>query len=425
MFFETVSAMTDRICHESDLNMRKAVAKFALTIEAASIKNDENALKFTTEAVSYDDLCLFNEQSEEGVIGAFREAMAKLIDAIKKFFRDVKDKVVSMFTDKKIDAQIAAVEKKVKLHPILKNHGKVSITSESKAFDVDKKLNGKMLSFLAKIKGGSSITSEDVNAEAANHKIQIQQAIMTSAKVVTIAAAIAAAALAVKSLNNDIKVREALDDDVASKAAKILPDNAETKAALLTIMKTNHSAMAESVQRIISYPQAIMSAVKSAVGGGKQVQAKADALGNTKSSKLKKALFTPIGPKYNDDSGDIEFASANDDIDHFEYSTESADFLSDTDDSFDFMTESSDNIFDEFDLECGDDDITSPLDTLYGSDDDDDLGYDDDSLMPSIDDDDDDSLMPDIDDDDDDLDECGGSTCESVDYFDFDTDFDI
>ena len=431
MFFETVSTMTDRICHESDLNMRKAITKFALTIEAASIKNDENALKFTTEAVSYDDLCLFNEQSEEGVIGAFREAMAKLIDTIKKFFRDIKDKVVSMFTDKKIDAQIAAVEKKVKLHPILKNHGKVSITSESKAFDVDKKLNGKMLSFLAKIKGGSSITSEDVNAEAANHKTQIQQAIMTSAKVVTIAAAIAAAALAVKSLNNDIKAREALDDDVASKAAKILPDNAETKAALLTITKTNHSAMAESVQRIISYPQAIMSAVKSAVGGGKQVQAKADALGNTKGSKLKKALFTPIDPKYDDASGDVEFASADDDIDldNFDYSTESVDPIDDInsfmgyDDNDSMMTESSDDVasvfddLDDFDMECGDDDITSPLDSLYGSDiDSDDIGLDDD-------DDDDDSLMPGIDDDD--LDECGDSACESVDDFDFDTDFDI
>ena len=415
MFFETVSAMTDRICHESDLNMRKAVAMFALTTEAANIKMDENALKFTTESVDYDDLCLFNEETEEGLLGSFREAMAKVLDAIKKFFRDIKDKIVSLFTDKKIDAQIAAVEKKVKLHPILKNHGKVSIPTLNKADDVDKKLHGKMLTFIAKIKGGSDVTTDDVNAVCIEHKTQLQQAIMSSATVVTIAAAIAAASIAVKNMTNAIKGKEADDDDVSGKAAKILPDNAETKSALLTITKNYHSAITDAVQRIIAYPQAIMSAVKSAVGGGKQVQAKADALGKTKSLKIKKALFTPIGSKYNDDSGDIEFASADNDIDFndFEYSTESADFLSDTDDSFDFMTESSDNIFDEFDLEC-DDDITSPLDTLYGSDDSDDLDYDDD----------DNSLMPDIDDDLD-LDGCEGSACESVDDFDFDTDFDI
>lgn len=422
MFFETVSAMTDRICHESDLNMRKALAKFALATEAASIKMDENALKFTNESVDYDDLCLFNEETEEGLLGSFREAMAKVLEAIKKFFRDIKDKVVALFTDKKIDAQIAAVEKKVKLHPILKNHGKVSIPTLSKADEVDKRLHGKMLTLIAKIKGGSQVTTDDVNAECNAHKTQLQQAIMSSAKVVTIAAAIAAASVAVKNITKDIKAKEAADDDVSGKAAKILPDNAETKNALITITKNFHNAITSAVQRIIAYPSTIMTAVKEAVGGKKEVATNAAALGRTPGAKVKKALFTPIGAKYNADTGDIDLRESVDDFDFDEsdYSTESAGLMDDInsfmgyDDSM--MTESSDDIFNEFDLECGDDDITSPLDTLYGSDDSDDLGYDDD---------DDDSLMPDIDDDDDDLDECGGSTCESVDDFDFDTDFDI
>lgn len=365
MFFEAIEQRMDFIMRESDLNINKITAKMAMALEASAIKRDEIALKYTTEAASYDDLCLFNEEVEEGVIKAFKDALVKLIETIKKFFRDIKDKVVSLFTEKKIDAQIAAAEKKCKLHPVIKKFGKISIPVETKATEEDKKFHGKMLSFVAKIKGGASVSSDEVNNSGDEHKTKVQNALMTSAKVVTVAVALSAAAIATKTLLKDIKEREAWDDDVLSKASAVVPSTSEDKSALLSIIKNMHSAMSDACHRLISYPGSILSQVKSAIGGSKgEVESKAAGIKASKDYKIKEALFKPRGKvmvpddfeeSYEDDYYGDMYAEGYDDSELDDYFNESDDFDLMSTDDFDYLTESD-----------------SPLDDLYGDEHDDD-----------------------------------------------------
>lgn len=361
MFFDTIEQRMNFIMRESALNMDKATAKMAMALEASAIKRDEIALKYTTEGATYDDMCLFNEEVEEGVLKTFKEAVIKLIETIKKFFRDIKDKVVALFTEKKIDAQIAAAEKKVKLHPVLKNFKKISVPVESKATEEDKKLHGKMLAFVAKIKGGATVTADEVNSVGDEHKTKVQHALMTSAKVVTIAVALGAAAIAAKTLLKDIKEREAWDDDVQVKASAVIPSSNEDKNALLAVIRNMHSAIADACQRLISYPGSILAQVKSAIGGSKgEVEANAANVKASKDYKIKEALFKPRGKVMNDgdyldaasvqeDYSDDMFSEGYDDSDLDDYFNESEDLELMSTDDYDYLTESD-----------------SPLDDMYG-----------------------------------------------------------
>lgn len=147
-----------------DLAIMTADTTLESAIDDVGIFLEEAQFKVLNEGGTDEDMAYYKEQASEGFIATAKEVILKIIESIKEFFSELKEKAIKLFAAKDIDSNIEKVEKKIKFNPFLKNK-KVKINDSEAKVNAIREHKSNLGKMLAKISGGEKVTSEEVDKE--------------------------------------------------------------------------------------------------------------------------------------------------------------------------------------------------------------------------------------------------------------------
>ena len=188
-----------------DIDMKRANSCMEIAMMEAAINIEEGEYKCMLESGTDSDLDYVLEEAKEGFIGKVKAAIDKIIEAVKKFCKDVKDKVIKFFSKKETDEALDKIEKKVKLNPIFKNK-KGEVKDNDAELSLIKKYKAKLQAIAAKIKGGNK--AGDELEDAKNEFNKKHAAILAGTVTLTAAAIIALLKKRSSKIDNDINDAE-------------------------------------------------------------------------------------------------------------------------------------------------------------------------------------------------------------------------
>lgn len=245
--------------------LMEAEAALENAIEETNLFIEEANFKVMTEGGTEDDLRYYREEASNGFIATAKEVILKIIDAIKTFFSELKEKVIKLFAAKDIDANLDKVEKKIKMNPILKNK-KIKINDGDKKKEAIKEHKENLAKLLAKCTGGESVSVEDVEEE----EERFNKAWIAAAGA-TVTLAFGAVIAAVKKARDDLgKTIGAAEDDIMAriKAAQKKVDkiaDPEKAATLTKLCQSAAKAAKKEGETILNAMLDMWKAVKNAV----------------------------------------------------------------------------------------------------------------------------------------------------------------
>lgn len=243
-----------------DLTMMKVDAVSEAAIRQYNINCASAELKVMQESGTDDDLAYYCEEAEKGFVASLVAILEKIKDAIVKFFSELKDKMLSLFTRKETNDAIEKIEKKVKIFPLF-GRKKVMVPD----VNAQKKEAEKAMSKLARIKArlfsGHKVSVDEVDeVEKSFMEAHGKQIGVAAAATVTIGAALAYLKSIMKKAPEDCKglnkaAKDMLDD--CKKLAGISDaENASVIRALAgavaSISKTTASGLVGSVKRTMT-----------------------------------------------------------------------------------------------------------------------------------------------------------------------------
>lgn len=243
-----------------DLTMMKVDAVSEAAIRQYNINCASAELKVMQESGTDDDLAYYCEEAEKGFVASLVAILEKIKDAIVKFFSELKDKMLSLFTRKETNDAIEKIEKKVKIFPLF-GRKKVMVPD----VNAQKKEAEKAMSKLARIKArlfsGHKVSVDEVDeVEKSFMEAHGKQIGVAAAATVTIGAALVYLKSIMKKAPEDCKglnkaAKNMLDD--CKKLAGISDaENASVIRALAgavaSISKTTASGLVGSVKRTMT-----------------------------------------------------------------------------------------------------------------------------------------------------------------------------
>lgn len=301
----------------------------------------EAELKVMKEHGTDDELSMLYEAAESDFVENIQKALDKLREAVVKFYSDCRDRLMDLLNRVNQDGKLDALEKKVKLMPLV-SHKKIMVEnykSETELYDDAMKSINKLL---AKFRGNQEVTADDVAAVVKKYDDKHEDTIGASNAIkITVSDAIAQAKKLLSVANSTLKDHEktALTacDDAKKDATKGNANVANQIAnAIVHFCKTAQNDYHRCVAGMIT-------SISAAIGGFKKENP--DKVTKESTDESDKKMEELMKQKQNFDSDD----SSNEDVD--------------IDDAFSIV---------------GNDALTSGLgfDT-----DDDDMGADDDSTL--------------------------------------------
>ncbi len=265
MAFETAQQNAVLASASCGIALMEAGAMLENAIEETNLFIEEAQFKVTTEGGTDEDLRYFREEAKAGFIASAKDILLKIVDTIKTFFSELKEKVIKLFAAKDIDANLEKVEKKIKMNPILKNK-KIKINDGEKKCDAIKEHKTNLSKLLAKCNSGEDVSVDDVEEEEEKfNKAWIAAAGATV--VLTFGAVIAA----VKKARDDLgKAIGDAEDDIMSriKSAQKKVDKVadpEKAATLTKLCQSAAKAARKEGDTILSNMLDMWKAVKNAV----------------------------------------------------------------------------------------------------------------------------------------------------------------
>lgn len=147
-----------------DLAVLTAEASLDRAMDDIAIFLEEAEFKVMNEGGTEEDMEYYREQSSEGFIATAKEVILKIIDAIKTFFSELKEKAIKLFASKDIDMNIEKVEKKISMNPFLKNK-KVKIDDHDAKLDAIKDHKNNLGKLLARMGAGENVSVDEVDKE--------------------------------------------------------------------------------------------------------------------------------------------------------------------------------------------------------------------------------------------------------------------
>lgn len=162
MLSQTVDKYLTEISNNYDITNMKIRAVMEATARQFNINCAEAELKVMQENGTTDDLAYLYEEANENLITKATATIKKIIEAIRKFFKDLKDKIISLFTRKDVNENILKIEKKVKMFPLL-GRKKVLIPDLDGIVKLRDETNAELNKIIAKAKGGQQVTEDDVD----------------------------------------------------------------------------------------------------------------------------------------------------------------------------------------------------------------------------------------------------------------------
>lgn len=120
MLFESIDENLYEAYNDFDISLMKVTAFFEASEREANILKEQASYDYMTESVGPYEYTSMYEEAESKLSSRFIEAVKKIIEAVKKFFADIRDKVIALYRDSKVSALISKAKEKIRMNPILK-----------------------------------------------------------------------------------------------------------------------------------------------------------------------------------------------------------------------------------------------------------------------------------------------------------------
>ncbi len=174
-----------------------------------TINHNEAELKVMKESGTDDDLHYLYEEADKSFVETAVKAIKKIQESIAKFFADLRDKILTMLSEKDAKGTLNKIETKVKMLPLV-GRKKVPIEDIEAADKACDEAEASLAKLAAKKKAGQNVTSEDVAEVEKSFLEKHGKAIGAGAAIlITASALIVALKKHVGSMNSETKAIEA------------------------------------------------------------------------------------------------------------------------------------------------------------------------------------------------------------------------
>lgn len=144
-----------------DINLKKVNVVTEAARREYEINCMEAELKIMNENGTDDDLAFYYKEAENGLIDTVIKGIAKIKDAIVKFFSEIKSKIMVYITKAESTEALTKVSKKVKIFPLI---GRKKMLMED--YNEETKIANEHIAKLSKLKakanGNQEVSVEDV-----------------------------------------------------------------------------------------------------------------------------------------------------------------------------------------------------------------------------------------------------------------------
>lgn len=316
-----------------DLTMMKVDAVSEAAVRQYNINCASAELKVMQESGTDDDLAYYCEEAEKGFVASLVAILEKIKDAIVKFFSELKDKMLSLFTKKETNDAIEKIEKKVKIFPLF-GRKKVMVPDVTAQKKEAEKAMSKLARIKARLFSGHKVSVDEVDeVEKSFMEAHGKQIGVAAASTVTIGAALVYLKSIMKKAPEDCKGLNKAAKDMLDECKKLAgmsdAENASVIRALggaiAVITKTTASGLVASVKNTISNMR--MAGENFAANNGFMKKIRKGK--NPISRAVQKSALKSINRKYGVDTDKMSYGAPNiyddDDFDLSGYGFESAD----------------------------------------------------------------------------------------------------
>lgn len=162
--FETALKELNIASKRSDIALMEAENLLSSSIDDLELFRKKAKQKVMMENGTAEDLAYLESGASEGFIVRAKEVIKKAIEAVKEFFKTLRKKIIALFAEKDIDANLEKVETKIKRNPFLKNK-KIKTVDADKIENCTSEHVRNTKKILAKAKSGGSINADDIEEE--------------------------------------------------------------------------------------------------------------------------------------------------------------------------------------------------------------------------------------------------------------------
>ena len=273
---EMINSYLETACNDFDMDLFRVDSYLEAVDRQLAIHRAEAELKVMRESGTEADLAYLYEAAEEGVVESIRKGIDKIIEAIKKFFSELKDKIIDMLDKARNDKALDAVEKKVKLLPLL---GKKKVEVEDydkqeKAFD--KAMSG-FKKLIAKVKSGQNVKEEDVEEVESTFMEEHGKAIGIAAAItITVSALVVLCKNSMSKVGDKIKTMSKETTSTAESAQAAADKSADAARILKNITASIANVSRTAARSAVQYVSNLINTLKNAVSGAKNTAVSAD-----------------------------------------------------------------------------------------------------------------------------------------------------
>ena len=277
--FELLEKQYTDVSNSYDTFMMRVDAFTEAVGRTLEINYHEAELKVMQENGTDDALVYFYEAAASSMAENIRKSIDKVIEAIQKFFSDMQDKVLILVTDVKNRETINAIEKKLKLLPLL-GRKKIMVENDNEEAKLADETISKLSKLKAKIKSGQEVAIDEIHAiESDFHDAHEKIIGIAKAVPVTVSGAIDV----MKKMSSDAagmlkkSQKEVVShmNDLKDMAAKAL-DPRSAQALARAFANTIKAKVTDFVRSLSNIASSVKGAVKSFTTKGKETKESTD-----------------------------------------------------------------------------------------------------------------------------------------------------
>ena len=255
----------------------------------------------------FDKLMVMKEEAETGILASIAKAIDKIIETFKKFYQEMKIKVLSKVVKEDFKQQVDKVEKKVKLNPFFARK-KVKIDNTEKQSGVIAWFQGELQKLMSKIKGGKEVTADELDDLDDEYKKRFNAVSTASAMVeTTVSNAIASAKRAVAKIGDSLDSAYKFTNAQLKNAKDAAAGAASDVAGRLRRLASMASAAGKDmINVIVNAVLSVLSAIR---------QAASKVTGKVKEEEVNESVKMTSDEELDSIADEILKESAKDDVD--------------------------------------------------------------------------------------------------------------
>ena len=315
---EHILAIMESASNSFDVTMLKVDSYLEAVDRQFEINKQKAELKVMKESGTEDDLAMLFEAAEGSVADSILKAIEKIKDAIIKFFSDVKSMIIEKFSKANFDDQIDALDKKIKLLPLLSKK-QVIVEDTEQEEKIFKKAISKLSAIKAKLKSGQKVDAEEIYAvEEEYNKESSKIAGIASGVKTTLSGAIAKVKDMVKSHSKKVADAEKETVSTLDEMKKVAEDKPENAANAEKVSRSLAAIVKAHVRNITRAISSTLTSIKTACGrvGKKEEEVKestdvTDSVNTDVENQESKAAVNPEDNKEVKECGDAPCADCD------------------------------------------------------------------------------------------------------------------